>query len=46
MTTLVILMTIVLAHGFELGSTTYPDTAILHANMTDGSSAIFKSYDE
>lgn len=36
----------VLAHAFDLGSTNYPDTAFLRANFTDGTSAIFKSFDE
>ena len=46
MTFLIVFTIIAVCSALELGSQIYPDTAVLHANFTDGSLAIIKSYDE
>ena len=45
MTNLVILLILAVSQALDLGGNSYPDSAFLKANFTDGSSAILKSYD-
>ena len=46
MTSLLIFLAITLSYALDLGGTNYPDTAVLHANFTDGTLAMIKSSDD